>query len=130
VPVADTLLPMFAPEINLAGGIFDKIAGLAQINEAAFAAVGQASNSSGKLNAVLSAVNQDMDAWVADHFPGAGAIQKGELYVASKTELVNAVVKFLNGVDASAASVQPTAVAIAAASAARAAVNALQPAAA
>lgn len=130
VPVAETLLPMFAPEINLAAGIFDKIAGLAQINEAAFAAVGQASNGPAKLNSVLTAVNQDLDAWVADHFPGAGAIQKGEAYIASKTDLVNAVVKFLNGVDASAANVKPTATAIAAASAAKAAVSALQPAAA
>lgn len=128
LPVADAVLPMFAPEINLAGGIFDKIAGLAQINEAAFAAVGQASNGPAKLSAVLGAVNQDLDAWVADHFPGSSAIEKGEMYVASKTDLVNAVVKFLNGVDASAAAVNPTATAIAAASAARAAVNALQPA--
>lgn len=129
VPVAETLLPMFAPEINLAAGIFDKIAGLAQINEAAFAAVGQASNGPAKFNALLASVSSDLDFWVTNHFPGSAEIQKGETYVASKATIINGVIAFLNGINAAGATVLPTATAIAAASAARAAVAALQPAA-
>jgi len=131
VPLAETLLPAEAPLIAAGASWFDKAMDLIKINEAAFAAVGQASNGPAKLAAVTQGVEQDVDAWVAGHFPGSTAIQKVEGYAAARQDLItgytNSAVKFANWLDGHAVPPAPTASAVAAASAAVAAVNAVVP---
>lgn len=128
VPIAEAILPGYAPEIALAAGIFEKAADMIATTEAAFLSVGQGSNGVAKFSAVLSIVGNDIEEWVHNKFPGSAAIVTGEQYLSSKAGLVNAVVAFLNGIDASSINVAPTSSAIAAAAAAHAALSAASPA--
>ena len=127
VPLAETLFPAEAPLIAAGASWFDKAMNLIKINEAAFAAVGQASNGPAKLDAVAQGVEQDVDAWVQGHFPGSASIQKLEGYAAARKDLItgytNSAVKFANWLDGHAVPPVPDAASIAAASAAAAAVN-------
>jgi hypothetical protein len=111
--------PALAPLVTVGENLVSKIAQQAQITEAVFASVGQASNGPAKLQAVLNAVGPEVQAWVTSAFPGAAALSTANL-----TQLVNAVVAILNSVDGNLALTPPTTTAIAAASAAVAAVTA------
>ncbi len=120
--VVATLLPQFAPEINMAENLVSKIASQATVTEGAFAAVGQASNGAAKLQAVLSSVGPEIDAWVTSSFPGATALS-----ATAKAGLVNAVVGILNDIKPSLG-LTATASAVSAGAAASAAVAAAKPA--
>jgi hypothetical protein len=99
VPVAETLLPQFAPLINTADGIFSKIVAEAVKAETVMAVAGTATGTGPqKLATVLSAVGPVLDGWVTSNFPGAAAVSE-----AQKAGLVNAVVAILNEVSPSAA---------------------------
>lgn len=132
-PLAELALPQFAPEIEIAKSWVNKGLNLILLNESAFAAVGQASNGPAKFQAVLNGISQDLDAWVANDFPGGAELLKGETYLADKTayltNYINSTVAFLNSRNAASLNVAPTASATAAASAALAAVKAAQAAA-
>lgn len=117
--VVGILNPAAMPLILAAESIVSKIASQAAVTEAAFTAVGQASNGPAKLQAVLNSVGPEVDAWVTNSFPGAA---KASSLV--KQGLINAVVALLNEVDGNLALTAPPAGAIAAASAAKAAVAA------
>lgn len=127
-PLAELALPQFAPEIEIAKSWVNKGLNLILLNESAFAAVGQAANGPAKFQAVLNGISQDLDAWVANDFPGGAELIKGETYLADKsaylTSYINSTVAFLNSRNAANIVVQPTASATAAASAALAAVKA------
>jgi hypothetical protein len=116
--VVSALEPQLAPAISIAENLVSKIAVQASTTEAAFQAVGQASNGAGKLQAVLSSIGPEIDTWIANSFPGASAAS-----TASKAGLVNAVVAILNEVDGSLALTVPTPAAVAASAAAKAAVS-------
>lgn len=124
VPIAEALLPQFTPEIMAADGIFEKAVDEVTTMEAAFAAVGQASNGAAKLQAVLTSMNGVIDQWVANKFPGSAGIVSGEAYVAAKAGLINSIVAFLNGIDGSVVNIIPSSAALAAGSAAKAALAA------
>jgi hypothetical protein len=128
VPVAEALLPAFAPAIAAGAGIFEKLLEMITTVEGTFAAVGQASNGPAKLQAVLAGIGPILDDYVQYHFPGSAAILKAEAYLASKTGLVNAVVAFLNNLEAGMVAAVPGSSAVAAAAAAQAAVAAAKPA--
>jgi hypothetical protein len=108
--------PVLAPEITVAENLVSKIANQSLVTEAAFAAVGQASNGAAKLQAVLNAVGPEIAAWTASAFPGSSALS-----LAAQSGLINAVVAILNDIDPSLGLVTPTPSAVAAASAAVAA---------
>lgn len=114
--VISVLDPALAPLITVAESLVSKIATQASVTEAAFTAVGQASNGPAKLQAVLDAIGPEMDGWVAAAFPGAKQISS-----AAKAGLVNAVVAILNDVDGNLALTTPTPAAVAAAAAAQSA---------
>jgi hypothetical protein len=118
--VAETLLPQFAPEINVAENLVTKIANQAAATEAAFNAVGLASSGPAKLQAVLNSVTPELNAWVQAAFPGAAQVS-----AAASAGLVNAVVGILNDIDGNLALTTPTGSAVVAASAASAAVAAV-----
>lgn len=119
--VVSTLLPQFAPEISVAENLVSSIAKQAQVTEATFAQVGQASNGPAKLQAVLSSVGPEIDQWVANSFPGAATAS-----ATVKAGLVNAVVAVLNDVDPNLALAAPTPTAVSAASAVKAALAAVK----
>lgn len=123
-PLAAALAPQFALEIGYASGLFEKIAGLASTTEAAFESVGQGSNGPAKLDAVLSVISSDLDQWVTSNLPGTEAILKGEAYLASKSDFVSAVVKFLNSIDGSGLMITPSPQAVIAVAATKAALTA------
>jgi hypothetical protein len=112
--------PQFAPEITVAENIISKIANQATVTEGAFTAVGQGSNGPAKLEAVVGAIGGEIDAWVANAFPGANAVSK-----AGKAGLVNSVVAILNEIDPNLALTTPTTTAMSAACATKAAVLAV-----
>lgn len=122
-PVVEALLPASIPAFS----IFDRIISLITSTESAFAAVGLQSSGPAKLNAVLAAVTSLLDGWVTSNLPGGADIVKGEQYIAARaanaTAYVNAAVAFLNSLPASATTAV-TPEAVAAASAAQAAVAA------
>jgi len=111
--------PALTPLVTVGESLVSKIAQQAQITEAVFAAVGQASNGPAKLQAVLNAVQPEVQAWITAAFPGAGTLTQVQI-----APLVNAVVALLNSIDGNLALTPPTTTAIAAASAAVAAVTA------
>lgn len=122
--VATIFFPALAPEIALAENLVSKIANQATVTEAAFLAVGSGANGPAKLQAVVNAVGPEIDAWVANAFPGAARASS-----LAKEGLVNAVVALLNDIDGNLALTTPTASAVAAASAASSAIAAAQKAA-
>jgi pyruvate kinase len=90
--VAEALLPQFAPEIALANDLFNKIVKQALIAEATAAAAGTAVGTGPqKLAQVLAAIGPDLDAWVANNFPGNKQVTE-----VTKSGLVNAIVALLN----------------------------------
>ena len=90
--VASALLPQFAPEIALAGDIFNKVVKEALIAEAGMAAAGTATGTGAqKLEAVLANIGPVLDGWVAANFAG----QK-QVSIVAKSGLINAVVAILN----------------------------------
>jgi hypothetical protein len=117
--VVGILDPAAQPLILAAESIVSKIAAQAAVTESAFTAVGQASNGPAKLQAVVNSISPEVDQWVTNSFPGAA---KASTLV--KQGLVNSVVALLNEVDGNLALTAPPAGAIAAASAAQAAVAA------
>jgi hypothetical protein len=117
--VVGILDPAAMPLILAGESLVSKIASQAAITEAAFTAVGQASNGPAKLQAVLNSVGPEVDQWITNSFPGAGKAS-----TLTKQGLVNAVVALLNEVDGNLALTAPPAGAVAAASAAAAAVAA------
>jgi hypothetical protein len=119
--VVSALLPQFAPEISIAENLVSSIAKQAQVTEATFAQIGQASNGPAKLQAVLSSVGPQIDQWVANSFPGAAAAS-----ATVKAGLVNAVVAVLNDVDPNLALAAPTPTAVSAAAAVKAALAAVK----
>ena len=116
-PVVETLFPASIPVFN----IFDKVINLVTANEAAFAAVGQASNGAAKLQAILGAVSAELDGWVSANLPGSAEILKSTQYIQAKsaiaTQYVNAVVAFLNSLPAGTATTTSASATVAAAAA-------------
>jgi len=97
-PVAEALLPQFAPEIQAADNLVTNIAKQAVITEGIAAAAGaQTGTGAQKLESVLLNIGPEIDQWVAARFPGAKAVT-----AASKAGLVSAVVTILNEVDPAA----------------------------
>jgi hypothetical protein len=126
IPVVDALGtafeivdPALTPLVTVGESLVSKIAQQAQITEAVFAAVGQASNGPAKLQAVINGVQPEVQAWVLAAFPGAAKLSSVQI-----APLVNAVVALLNSIDGNLTLTPPTSTAIAAASAAVAAVTA------
>lgn len=117
--VVSILDPAAAPLILAAESIVSKIAAQAAVTEAAFTAVGQAANGPAKLQAVVNAVQPEVNAWVLNSFPGAAKASS-----LTMQGLVNAVVALLNEVDGNLALTAPSPAALSAASAAQAAVAA------
>lgn len=121
-PVVEALVPASIPFF----GIFDKIIQVVMLGEATFAAVGQQSNGAAKLAAALPGVKAMLDQWVMDNLPGSQQILASEAYVSAKaanaTAYINAAVAFLNSLPP-AATTAVTAPAVAAASAAKAAMQ-------
>jgi hypothetical protein len=113
--VVSAIEPALAPEIAVAENLVSKIANQAAVTEAAFAAAGAASSGPQKLQAVLSAVGPEINAWVQSAFPGAAALS-----MAAQSGLVNAVVAILNEIDPNLALTTPTPSAVAAAAAVKA----------
>jgi hypothetical protein len=92
VPVAEALLPQFAPFIAAADGIFGNIVKECVAAEAVQAAAGTATGTGPqKLAAVLANIGPMLDTWVSSNFPGSSAISS-----ATKAGLVNAVVAVIN----------------------------------
>ena len=103
VPVAKSLLPMFAAEITIADGIFNSIVKEAVAAEAVQAAAENATGSGpAKLEAVLTNIGPVLDGWVSANFPGASGVSK-----VSKAGLVSAVVAILNEVEGSHPALTP-----------------------
>ena len=117
--VVGILDPAAQPLILAAENIVSKIAAQAAITEAAFTAVGQATNGPAKLQAVVDAITPEVNQWVLNSFPGASKAS-----TLTKQGLVNAVVALLNEVDGNLALTAPSSAALGAASAAVAAVAA------
>lgn len=124
VQVAEFVAPQYTPLIQAADGIFEKGLNEVKLVEGTFTAVGQASNGPAKLQAVLSSLGPEIDAYTEANFPGSAQIIRGEAYIASKSTLINAFVAYLNSINANMAPAAATVQAIAAASAAQAAVAA------
>lgn len=93
-PVAEALLPQFAPEIQMADNLVSNIAKQAIVTETISAAASAATSGPAKLTAVIAGMGSEIDAWVQSNFPGAKAIS-----TAGKAGLVNSVVAILNEVD-------------------------------
>jgi hypothetical protein len=93
VPVAEALLPQFAPIIAEADVMFQNVVKEVVKVEAAAASAATAPTGAGKLAAVLSNIGPAMDTWIASSFPGSKGLSQ-----ASKAGLVNAVVAILNEV--------------------------------
>ena len=97
-PVAEALLPQFAPEIMAADGIFSKIVQEAVAAETVVSGTSAVSGGGAqKLEYVLTNVGPVIDTWIAANFPGTKQIS-----TAAKSGLVNSVVAILNEVDPSA----------------------------
>jgi hypothetical protein len=105
-PVAETLLPQFASEIQAADNLVTNIAKQAIVTEAVAQTASTAVTGPQKLEAVLTNSGPEIDAWVASAFPGAKTVSN-----VAKSGLINAVVQILNEVDPSAATPAATAVA-------------------
>ena len=94
LPVAEALLPAFAPEIAMADALFTKIVNEAVAAESVMASAGTATGTGPqKLAQVLGNIGPVLDAWTAANFPGSKQISD-----ASKAGLVNAVVAILNDI--------------------------------
>lgn len=102
--VASVLLPQFAPEITAADNLVTKIAQQAVVTEALAATTATAPTGAAKLTTVLTNIGPEIDAWVANAFPGATAVS-----TAAKSGLVNAVVAIMNELQPSTASSAPVA---------------------
>jgi hypothetical protein len=117
LPVAELILPQFAPEIAAADAIFSKTVAYIEMSEGTFAAVDQASNGPAKLSVVVSSIGPQIDAWIASNFPGSKALSAGV-----KVGYVNAVVAMLNELDGNLVAINPQPATLIAAAAAKAAV--------
>lgn len=91
--VATLLLPADAPLIQSFQAIAGKIFHQAAITETQFTNVTSAGTQ--KLSAVVGAIGPELDAWVANNFPGAAKVQ-----AATKAGLVNAIVALQNDLTA------------------------------
>lgn len=91
-PFVVSLDPALRPFFDVAGVVI----GVIQKVEAEFAVVGQAANGPAKLQAAIAAAGGSIDAWIKAQLPGGAKIQDAANYVASKQDLVNALVKMLN----------------------------------
>lgn len=89
--VAEVLLPQFSSEIMAADNLIDNIAKQALVTEGVAAAAATAVTGQAKLDAVLTNIGPEIDAWVASRFPGASTVS-----AAAKAGLVNAVVAITN----------------------------------
>ena len=96
VPVAETLLPAFAPLIQTADGIFSRIVSEAVTAETVISGVGTGTGAQ-KLEQVLTSIGPVIDGWVSANFPGAKQVS-----TVQKSGLINAVVAILNEIDPSA----------------------------
>jgi hypothetical protein len=117
--VAEIALPQFAPEIMVADNLASRILSQVKVTEAAFSVTNQATNGPAKLQAVLTSIGPEIDAWVANNFPGAKQVS-----TTAKAGVVNAIVALANDIDASMVPPVVTQAAVAAAAATVAAVNA------
>jgi hypothetical protein len=96
-PIAEALMPQFAPEIQVADNLVSNIAKQAVVTESIAATAAIAPTGPQKLATVLGSMGSEIDAWVQSSFPGAKAVS-----TAGKAGLVNAVVGILNEVDPAA----------------------------
>lgn len=101
-PVAEALMPQFAPEIALADNLATNILKQITVTQGAAAAVGTANTGPEKLQAVTDGITSEFNAWIAAAFPGAK-----EVSAASKSGLVQAIYNIANEIEA------PTAQAVA-----------------
>lgn len=92
--VAEVLLPQFSGEIATSDNLIDNIAKQALITESVSAAATNPLPGQTKLDAVLTNIGPEIDAWVSSRFPGATALSN-----AAKAGLVNAVVAIANEVE-------------------------------
>ena len=95
VPVAEALLPEFAPMIQVADGIFSNIVKEALAAESVQAAAGTATGSGPqKLAAVLANIGPVINQWVSSNFPGSKQVSD-----VATSGLISAVVGILNEID-------------------------------
>lgn len=97
VPVAEALLPQFAAEIQFADNLFSKIVKQAVVTQGLVAATGAATTGPEKFNAVFANIGPEIDAWIANAFPGMGAVS-----AVNKAGLVQAVIAIVNEEEKSA----------------------------
>ena len=116
---ATALLPQFASQIAYADNLATRILTQISTTEGTFVAVGQSTNSAAKLQSVINGTQSEIDTWVQNNFPGAAAISAG-----TRAGLINAFVAIANEIDPALALATPTPSAVAAGSAAIAAVAA------
>jgi hypothetical protein len=123
-PVAETLLPQFAPAIAAGAGIFERAVGFTVQLEGDFAAVGQASNGAKKFNALEAQIGPMLDQYIQAALPGSPAVLKADSYLVAKADILNAFVKFVNTIDGELVSPNPAPALVGSAAAAAAAVQA------
>lgn len=100
--VAEALMPQFAPEIMFADNLLTKIAKQCIVTEAVANTVAVAPTGAAKAQDVAAGLSQEMDAWIANLFPGASAIS-----AAKKANLMGAVADIINEQTGAAVVVPP-----------------------
>lgn len=121
-PYIEAVVPATVPAFH----VFDYAVEIIKDVEAAFAAAGVVQGGAAKLAAALPSIGLALDAYTKAKFPGSDQVLKTEAYLASKTELINAVVAYLNAIPESIA-IAPSPTAMIAATATAAALNAAKP---
>jgi hypothetical protein len=91
--LASLLLPAEAPIIQAFQGIMGRIFQQAVVTETQMANVGSAGAQ--KLEAVVAAIGPELDAWVANNFPGSATVSKDV-----KAGLINSIVALQNALTA------------------------------
>jgi hypothetical protein len=94
-PVAEALLPQFAPEIQVADNLATNILKQITVTQAAAAAVGTANTGPEKLQAVTDGITSEFNAWIASAFPGATSVS-----AAAKSGLVQAIYNIASEIEA------------------------------
>jgi hypothetical protein len=103
VPVAEALLPQFAPAIALADNLATSILKQITVTQGAAAAVGTANTGPEKLQAVTDGITAELNAWVAAAFPGAKTVS-----AAAKSGLVQAIYNIASEIETPATQALPT----------------------
>jgi hypothetical protein len=87
----EAFLPQFAPVIAVGDGLFTKIAKQVLVTEASAASIASPPAGTTKLQQATSAVEDEIDQWVRNLFPGADTVEAAE-----KSGLVQAIFAIVN----------------------------------